>query len=1676
MSPSLDTRRFHRLFLKSSPHLLRSRRHRQIRLEQLEARLALAADLAELLQLPETNPLQLSDAAHDEQSALSKVTRTIVPGELLFTIEGNPSLASLEQNLANILLLSRVDVGGSIEVEQLLTSGEGDSTQTLLRLRLGDFQDVPAAAAVLKNTLPGVVWAEPNYSYAGNLKELTPNDEYYDFQPYHEQMETDLAWNTTLGIASVVIAVIDDGLQIDHPDILAGIYVNSADIFGNGIDDDGNGYIDDVGGWDFVTNDNNASPADATVDIHGTAVAGVIGARTNNSIGVAGVAGGARLMPLRVMGSDGDVTSLRLLNALRYAADNGADIVNTSLNLDPFVSDAAVTAAVQYVYDHNVLHIASAGNNQEDNPLRQAFTQTLFVGGIDDLGVKAGFSNYGTGIDLVAPSEYIATTVPVSDYAYIEPDSFTGTSMSSALVSGMAALIWSANPSLTRDQVARRITGSSTPVYLENPEYLNLLGSGAANSNRALNATLAPPQLRGLAEVPPGATPTIFPTAALHVQLGSVLSKAAVETVANWSLVSAGVDGALATADDVVVPLTLAQPYRIGANDVQFNFTTLTPGLYRFTAVAGAAALRDPFNVALDGDANGTAGGNFAKDFRVSSGTVAYLADFTTPAGVGETEGYTTSGPASAWKLSNGRGSDPGHSGTVSLYFGANETTVGGGSYPNSADGIATSPVIDLTGYSGPTLLEFNQFLQSEAGLDIASVRVIEGGGVREIATSADLLPANTTGFQRATLDISEFAGRSIRLQFRFVSNTTNTAEGWYVDDITIRSLGENSQANLSGQVWNDLNGNRARDAGENGLPGWTVYVDSNNNSALDAALVTNVPAPNVPRQIVDFNFMQSDIVVSGIAGNILDLDVTVNIEHTFTGDLDLILTSPTGFQILLASEEGADANFTNTRFDDEAATSIIGAAAPFTGSFRPEGTTLAALDGTNPNGTWSLTVQDFAEFDIGELTGWTLHFTTPELSRVTDASGNYAFANVPASTHVIREILQATWNQSLPIAGFYTVTPAAGTTLANLDFANSQGPVQPPNFLVATMTPTTTGVVLDFNHDLDTSTLNLYDTLDTPLGGADLVLTGATVGEIRGSVAIEPTLRRLTFIATVGRLPADNYTLTLRSAANGFRDSSLQMLDGDSNGTAGGNYTNTFIVTPPAANAVTIGLPNLARGPQQAVNVPAAAATGLPIAFSNGSGITTANFELRYNPALLNVTGATVAPGLVGATVNINTSTPGIAVIQFSSPSALAAGTTRFVDLQANVPNGAPYKAKHILNITNMSLNGGAIPALDDDAIHVVAYFGDATANGAYSGLDAALELRAAVALDRGFNEFRLLDPFIVGDITGNNAISSTDASYSLQLGAGLPVPLVPNLPAVGSIAPGGPDPQLSIPRNLVVAAGGSLQIPVMIDSIVDLTGNGLRAADLILYYDPKVLTVNAVSPGSVTANSNWIAATNIEPLAGRVIVSLAGALSLEGKFSGELLSLDATINADAPAGATAINLAAGARTPNRVTQLNEGNLTLIPAPTDAANDPIDGVLTVTRSADNAASARLVDGRLLIAGTAMNDRIFVAPLASGLVRVRAGNQFLGDFAATAGIVVDASTGRNLVYVAPTLTSVVATARSGLQNDDQIFGSENLWLIDENAIPLQARDVALLALIDQWSAQASGRGRELVRF
>ncbi|MGB5960268.1 MAG: S8 family peptidase [Coleofasciculaceae cyanobacterium] len=253
----------------------------------------------------------------------------------------------------------------------------------------------------------------------------------------------------------VVVAVVDTGVDYTHPDLANNIWVNSGEVADNGIDDDGNGYIDDVRGWNFVDSDNN--PMD--LNGHGTHVSGTIAAE-NNNFGITGVAYNSTIMPVRVLSSEGDGERDNIASGIRYAVDNGANVINLSLG-GGYSSE--IQDAIAYATELGSVVVMASGNEGSTQPIAPASSADQFgvtVGAVTRSRAIASFSNQA-GLPVinyvVAPGDNIYSTYLNNSYRYLD-----GTSMAAPHVSGAVALMLSANPNLTPADVQSLVTQTAT--------------------------------------------------------------------------------------------------------------------------------------------------------------------------------------------------------------------------------------------------------------------------------------------------------------------------------------------------------------------------------------------------------------------------------------------------------------------------------------------------------------------------------------------------------------------------------------------------------------------------------------------------------------------------------------------------------------------------------------------------------------------------------------------------------------------------------------------------------------------------------------------------------------------------------------------------------------------------------------------------------------------------------------------------------------------------------------------------------------------------------------------------------------------------------------------------------------------------------------------------------------
>jgi len=352
---------------------------------------------------------------------------------------------------------------------------------------------------------------EPDYAYKANF---TPSDPSASKQYYLNLIKAYDAWDITQGDTTVVIAIVDTGGNLSHEDLKPNLYTNWADP-PNGIDDDHNDYIDDYRGWDFIGNDTlnlndpnfigdndpSLTPTSGASDVgdlgHGTWVAGCASASANNGKGIAGVGYKSRLLFTKHSAdnqSPTDVSEYNVYAGLVYAGyHKDVKIINCSFG------GSGQSQIIQDIINHivldlNVLIVAAAGNeHSKQNSYPAAYDNVLSVAATDKNDVKASFSNYGNTVDISAPGVDIYTTQ--YNNTYTPAAGVDGTSFSSPIVAGAAALVWAKNPTFTAVQVSEqlRVTADDS-FYSSNSTYKNQLGKGRLDIKRAL--TLSMPSVR----------------------------------------------------------------------------------------------------------------------------------------------------------------------------------------------------------------------------------------------------------------------------------------------------------------------------------------------------------------------------------------------------------------------------------------------------------------------------------------------------------------------------------------------------------------------------------------------------------------------------------------------------------------------------------------------------------------------------------------------------------------------------------------------------------------------------------------------------------------------------------------------------------------------------------------------------------------------------------------------------------------------------------------------------------------------------------------------------------------------------------------------------------------------------------------------------------------------------
>ncbi|MCX6356519.1 MAG: S8 family serine peptidase [Candidatus Aureabacteria bacterium] len=605
-----------------------------------------------------------------------------------------------------------------------------------------------------------IEYAEPNYILNADA---IPNDP--EFSKLYAMKNTgqnggtagadidaEGAWDLATG-DSVVVAVIDTGVDYTHPDLAANIWANGNEIPGNGIDDDGNGYVDDVRGWDFKNNDND--PFDD--HSHGTHCAGTIAAVGNNGVGVAGVCWHAKIMPIKFLGADGSGTVADAAKAIHYAALMGARVMSNSWGGGGF--SQTLKDAIEEAYAAGALYVAAAGNSGGNNDLAPHYPSSyecanvVAVAATDNNDALADFSCYGAvSVDIGAPGVGILSTVPGGGYA-----SYSGTSMATPHVAGAAALLLARAPGMSVTDVRAALLQGAEPVS-------SLDGKVASGGRLNLIQAINPEN----DTVPPAGVSD------LAVVVGRMS-----QVTLSWT--ASGDDGIAGKASCYDLRFS-----REPINDANWDSASRSAcpapqssGTSETVAVRGLLPSTQ-YYLALK-----------VKDNRNNGSAISNIVSATTTAGTVVFEDAVEGGdngwsPGGLWHRSTYRSS----SGVTAWYYGQE----GAWTYDTGdrTAGTLTSPEIDLGDYND-AMLSFNNYRKVEpygGSYDVTSVEASRDGGVSWSALWQldSSMPCAEGWGGSGVVGLTEFTGGKARVRFSFdsVDGSSNNYEGWYVDDIKI--------------------------------------------------------------------------------------------------------------------------------------------------------------------------------------------------------------------------------------------------------------------------------------------------------------------------------------------------------------------------------------------------------------------------------------------------------------------------------------------------------------------------------------------------------------------------------------------------------------------------------------------------------------------------------------------------------------------------------------------------------------------------------------------------------------------------------------------------------------------------------------------------------------------------
>jgi serine protease len=416
----------------------------------------------------------------------AKAQQQYIPGEAYVQLQPGISSRIIAENGAVVLEKLTEVFSGIIGPDDILSaeapffSAKGSALQRIIRISLRDSLNINSLVQSLDQS-PLTVYAEQvPLAYL----DYTPNDlgrNENNNQWHLYKILAREAWDIGKGSREIKIAIVDDAVQIDHPDLRENIWVNRGEIPGNGIDDDGNGYIDDVNGFDVGDNDNSPLPQTAAYS-HGTHVGGISGASTDNGTGIASIGFNVSLIPVKCtrLNQSSPTQIPRGYEGITYAANAGAHIINCSWGSSG--SSNTGRQVVQYAQGKGAIIVAAMGNDgREQNYYPAAYPGVISVASTNNNDTKSDFSNYASYTSISAPGSLIRSSIPNSTYT-----SYSGTSMATPLVSGLLGLMKSHLPIISNEELQGCLIKNVDDIYTVNTAYRNKLGAGRINALKAM--------------------------------------------------------------------------------------------------------------------------------------------------------------------------------------------------------------------------------------------------------------------------------------------------------------------------------------------------------------------------------------------------------------------------------------------------------------------------------------------------------------------------------------------------------------------------------------------------------------------------------------------------------------------------------------------------------------------------------------------------------------------------------------------------------------------------------------------------------------------------------------------------------------------------------------------------------------------------------------------------------------------------------------------------------------------------------------------------------------------------------------------------------------------------------------------------------------------------------------